>query len=192
MGYSKTIARGVVPLVVSSLISGIAAACVTVGADPSGSPLESPNPASASSLTPGDDMPLATLTIAPVDPAIAPVSRSDPGSEAREALEKCGVRDAKGLDAVAGMGLVPKARDAVKYTRLFGTEPEINVDAPAWVIQMSGRVDWGTEWANNPVCVVIAGEQYFFITEAYGEGSTITVPKRIAPDPEVSLPSLAP
>jgi hypothetical protein len=96
------------------------------------------------------------------------------------------------------MGLVPRARDVPRYARMFGTEPELQTDAPAWVIQLVGRIDYREYWANNPVCVVIDGRSWIFAPEAYGGPSAetgqdaVNPNPSIAPDPPFRLPPLAP
>lgn len=107
------------------------------------------------------------LPTAPVDPAIEPVSRTHPSREAAAALKTCGVIGRR-LDQVAGVGRVEHATDVKRYARMFGTEPELKTDAPAWVIQFEGRVDYAGYWADNPVCVVIDGRPSTFAPEAYG------------------------
>ena len=69
---------------------------------------------------------------------------------------------------VAGMGLVPHARDVPEYAYLWGMEPEIQTDRPAWVIQLAGRVNFGAGWADDPVCIVVDGKPTIFAPWANG------------------------
>jgi hypothetical protein len=142
--------------------------------------------------------PVRPLPSAPIDPAIEPVSRTEPGAGAAAALKACGIGRLPRLDQIAGMGLVPRARDVPRYARMFGTEPELRTDAPAWVIQLAGRIDYRVYWADNPVCVVIDGRSWIFAPEAYGGPNAETGEDAVnpnpsnAPDPPFRLPPLAP
>ena len=146
-------------------------------------------------LTPPPVRPLPSV---PIDGTIEPVSRSRPGAAAAAALAACGVDRPPRLDTVAAMGLVSHAHDVPRYARMFGTEPELQTDAPAWVIQLAGRIDYAGHWADNPVCVVIGGQHWTFAPEVYGgpdaeTGQQVFNPNpSIAPDPPFRLPSLAP
>jgi hypothetical protein len=107
-------------------------------------------------------------------------------------MSACGVGQQR-IEQVAGMGLIPHSRDVASYARMFGTEPEIASESPAWVIQLSGRVDYAGYWADNPVCVFVDGKASTYAPEAYGdrEGHFNPNPSR-APDPPLALPPLAP
>jgi hypothetical protein len=149
----------------------------------------------SAALTPPPVRPLPSV---PIDGTIEPVSRSRPGAAAAAALAACGVDRPPRLDTVAAMGLVSHAHDVPRYARMFGTEPELQTDAPAWVIQLAGRIDYAGHWADNPVCVVIGGQHWTFAPEVYGgpdaeTGQQVFNPNpSIAPDPPFRLPSLAP
>jgi hypothetical protein len=90
------------------------------------------------------------------------------------------------------MGHVPHTRDVPRYARMFGTEPELDSDAPAWVIQLAGRVDFGDNWADNPVCMVVDGHSTIFTPETYGGVEGFKPNESIAPAPNFSLPPLDP
>ena len=160
--------------------------------------------------TPGGTAPppaMATETLPagpPVDTTIEPVSATAPSPEAAEVLEACQARDF-GLDRVAGMGLVPRARDVPKYTRLVGVEPEIHTDRPAWVITFRGILRLGARgsalrggrrdpvYAADPTCVVIDGVPFFYLTGPAGtDPDNLTVPPIEVGEPSLALPPLAP
>lgn len=133
----------------------------------------------------------------PIDLSIAAVSRSDPSPAAQAALSACGASGPKGVGVttafvISGMGLVPHARDVPEYVPLWGIEPEIQTDKPAWVIQMAGRVDWGDSWGVDPVCVVIDGASSMFEPGTYGRGTQTVVPPTPSRSPTRALPPLAP
>ena len=148
----------------------------------------------------------AALSVAPsTNPAsdLSPVSRSSPDAAASAALDLCSITDTKGAfgangalgnDIVVGMGLVPHARDAAKYVRLVGVEPEIQTDDPAWLITTKGSIQLplGPKmW--DPTCVVVHGEANWFSTGDYqaDDGSLVT-PMPLKNQPPLGLPALAP
>jgi hypothetical protein len=92
----------------------------------------------------------------PVDQSIEPVSLSNPSLDAAEALEICHVLDLHGVEKVSGMGRIEDAQ-AVLYAALTGKEPEIDTDAPAWLITFRGEVPMPTlhEMWIDPTCVVV-------------------------------------
>jgi len=130
------------------------------------------------------------------------VSRSSPDASASAALDLCSITDttsamgprgALGIDVVVGMGFVTHARDAVKYVRLAGVEPEIQTDHPAWLIATKGPIQLplGPKmW--NPTCVVIDGEANWFITGDYEDDGVIVTPLPLKAEPVFALPALAP
>ena len=130
----------------------------------------------------------------PVDTSIAPVSLSNPSPEARQVLDLCQVTPDH-VNAVAGMGQIPHARDATHYAGLVGVEPQIQTDAPAWIVQLRGPIDFriaNQTWI-DPVCIVVNGAQLFYAvgpTRSDIDG-TISTPLPAAP-PDRSLPPLAP
>jgi hypothetical protein len=81
---------------------------------------------------------------------------------------------------------------------MFGTEPELQTDAPAWVVQLAGRIEYAGYWADNPVFVVIGIEHWTFAPEAFGVPNAETGQEgfnpnpSIAPDPPFRLPPLEP
>src|SRR5262245_27064912 len=72
------------------------------------------------------DIPVPALPSVPVDWSLTPVSRGNPGAEARAALDLCVRPEDSG--AVAGMALLPSARDVKKYMFTNGKEPELQDD----------------------------------------------------------------
>lgn len=174
------------------LVSGCQASGTSTG-QPDGKD-DAPNAASPTATA----SPSASTTGRPVNPSIEPVSRSNPSREATAALIACGASGLKGIGvttefAIAGMGRVPHARDIPEYAYLWGVEPEIQTDSPAWVIQMAGRVDVdATHWADDPVCVVIDGKGTVFAPWASGtrrESFPLVSPPT---SPTRALPTLAP
>lgn len=178
-------------LVASTIL--IAAACATLEPDAPatrGPTRTSPDVQAAASDAPGGvaQQPPA----APVDTALTQVSRSNPGPEAGAILDLCG---AAGFDlaGISGMAKVAHARDLPRYVRLTGREPEIQTDAPAWVVAYSGRMTLprALGWAEDPICVVIDGERTVFLTGRHGRGDVESEPLPV-PGPPFSLPPLAP
>jgi hypothetical protein len=49
----------------------------------------------------------------------------------------------------------------------------------------------GLGWADDPTCVVIGGERFVFMTGDHGRGD-VTFGALDVPEPELSLPPLAP
>ena len=93
---------------------------------------------------------------------------------------------------IAAMGLVAHARDVPEYVNLWGMEPEIQTDKPAWVIQMAGRVELGSGWADDPVCVVVDGSATVFAPTTNGTATETIVPPTPPRSPTLALPPLAP
>ena len=146
---------------------------------------------SASSLSTG----LPTAPPAPpIDPSIQQVSAAHPASDAQQALQLCEAYDL-GLDRVSGMGLIPRARNAVNYARLSALAPFLASDSPAWVVQFRGQVNrlpLGQGWI-DPTCVVIDGTQQFFATGPVVDLATGHLVRRYWPaNPSWSLPPLGP
>jgi hypothetical protein len=131
---------------------------------------------------------LAPVTVPPAEP----VSRSSPSREAAAALKACGATGGR-IANVAGMGHIPAARLAADYVELWGVEPELQSDDPAWIIAFKGRVDLGRGyWADDPICVVVDGHATTFAPSTSGRGDrTETAP----PPPSrtrTGLPALLP
>lgn len=132
----------------------------------------------------------------PIDPAITPVSVSDPFSAAGRALRDCLADQYLGPIAITGIGRIPHARDAVRYVPLTGLEPEIQTDDPAWIITYSGEVPMlkgGEDWI-DPTCIVVAGHGGFYATgpvRNLGSG-VVTAPVPPLVEPDLVLPSPLP
>lgn len=193
-----TVARA---FLAGSLTIAMAACVMAPGAPGANSRQEAPSIAAAPEV-PGDDPgtqapsvePVAPVSPErPVDATLAAVSRSNPGAAASEVLDLCYV-DAFGVDAIAGMAEVPRARDLPMYVNLVGVEPEIRTDAPAWVISFRGKVTLprGLGWAIDPTCVVIDGERTLFLTGPHGRGDNQVDPLPVPNPPTLALPPLAP
>jgi hypothetical protein len=188
-----------------SLLAGIVAVLVaacTVSASPTPSADPSPSPDGVAPAEPSAPPPAASptpSTVRTVDPTIEPVSASAPSPDARKVMELCLALKLSGevdVEHVAGMGLIPHARDAVRYVPLTGREPELETDEPAWLIQLRGEIllprGFGT--AFDPTCVVVGGDRYLYITGPIfhrGE-TTLTTPLPIETPPDLLLPPLAP
>jgi hypothetical protein len=134
-----------------------------------------------------------------VEPAtvtsIEPVSLSNPSPEAAAALRICQV-DTIGPDMVSGMGRIPEARDAVRYVPLTGLEPEIQTDAPAWIVTFNGEVPMpksGEIWI-DPTCIVVGGGGGLYATGPVENSSShVTVtPMPVKQQPDLALPPLQP
>lgn len=126
----------------------------------------------------------------PVDASIEPVSLSDPSSEAADALRICQVADNIGADMVSGMGRIDHARDAVRYASLTGVEPEIQTDAPAWIVTFKGEVPMpmsGETWI-DPTCIVVGGDGGFYAT---GPVKILSSDVTVTPLPGKQKPGLA-
>ncbi len=87
--------------------------------------------------------------------------------------------------------MVPHAIDVPRYTYLWGIEPEIQTDAPAWVIQFNGKIALRRGWAIDPVCVVIDGTPFTYAPKQYFDGSKVVTPSNPS-KPTLALPPLAP
>lgn len=180
------------------VVSGIlVAACAAPPPNTTGIAASSPSPverttlpSGASSASPG------AATVLPIDPSVEPVALSALSPEAASVLQICQVLDNIGTDRVAGMGKIDHARDAVHYAWLTGLEPEIQTDAPAWVVAFKGEVPMpmsGEVWV-DPTCIVVDGDGGFYATgpvRILASGVTVTPPPaRVKPDR--ALPPLLP
>jgi hypothetical protein len=170
-----------------ALVSMTLAGCTVAGGQ-AGSTPPSSFPADMVGGTPGPQDRNDTI-----DVGIPPVSATSPSADARAALEACGAY-ARGLDTVAAMGEIPSARLAPTYVPLWGVEPEIQTDSPAWIVVFNGRIELGRGyWAEDPVCVVIGGVATTFMPGPYGRGDERTdPPSPPSGGPTRSLPPLAP
>lgn len=142
----------------------------------------------------------ATPVALPVDSSLTPVSRSSPSSQAARAFDLCGVADLRDSAAsapssaiadfsqVAGMALVPSARDVGKYMPTYGSEAELKTDQPAWVIQFTGSIPTRQGPRSNLTCVVIG--DFPIVYSAFGDGTSTPAPG--VRQPTFALPSLQP
>jgi hypothetical protein len=101
-----------------------------------------------------------------------------------------------GRATVAGMGLIPRARDLWKYAPLTGREPQLSSSRPAWLIQFHGPIPMPVsdeEWI-DPICVVIDGAGGFLATGPvrHLDSGTIESPPPPARPPVWTVPPLAP
>lgn len=123
-------------------------------------------------------------------PALEAVSLSSMSAEAVAALSACG---SAGADTVGGMAFVPRARDVPLYVPLWGTEPELQSDRPAWVVAMDGKVEFARGyWAIDPICVVVDEVPTIFAPSGYGRGDHASAPVASPPVPRGVLPPLLP
>ena len=121
---------------------------------------------------------------------------SDPSSEATDALRICQVLDNIGADKVSGMGEIGHARDAVRYVWLTGAEPEIQSDAPAWIVTFRGEVPMpmsGEIWI-DPTCIVVGGDGGLYSTGPVKHPSmgVTSTPLPAKQKPDLALPPLQP
>jgi hypothetical protein len=130
-----------------------------------------------------------------VDNNIEPVVLTNPSADAAIAIRLCGVEDR--ADQVVGMGRVTPGRSAPNYVPLTGREPEIDTDEPAWVVEFAGelrfftRSNAGVVTATDPVCVVVAGEPYWFLTGPFRTAQgDMTIPAGPETTPSLALPPL--
>jgi hypothetical protein len=142
----------------------------------------------------------ATLAVLPVDDSLQAVSISNPGADAAKALELCGVADLHDAQStppnsaiadygqVAGMALVGSARNVGRYMPTYGTEPELQTDQPAWVIQFKGPIFTRGGMRPNLTCVVIGNSHILY--DAFGDNAATPAPG-VKP-PSLALPSLTP
>ena len=128
----------------------------------------------------------------PVDPAIQPVSVSNPPAAAARTFEVCLVNELvarNGIGVIAGIGRIDHASDAIHYARLTRREPELQTDKPAWLVQFRGdiRLPGGGRAFVDPTCIVVeGGDGGFFATggvrdPASGNAST-PLPDAVSPD----------
>jgi hypothetical protein len=125
---------------------------------------------------------------------------SDPETGAAEALDACWITDSQhvlaasyGFAVVGGMAKVTPARDAPKYVRLWGTEPQIKTDKPAWIISIKGEIVLPPDiQERDPTCVVVEGDAVWYATGASlidGEWVPAAAPPK---EPTATLPALVP
>jgi hypothetical protein len=91
----------------------------------------------------------------PLDPAVKPVSISSASADEQRALDMC-ISFTFRVEDVAGMGKIPRARDAYKYVPLTGREPDLKNDRPAWIVAFQGelRLPRRAERAKDPICLI--------------------------------------
>jgi hypothetical protein len=172
----------------------VVVAALTIRAQPSGNGTQSVGAAGVGSGYVegelGSVSPIAPT--APVDSAIAPVSRTSPSADAKSVFAKCNV-DYYGLDNVAGMGKVADAHDVARYVPLQAAEPELQTTDAAWVVAFRGKFDLprGLGWTIDPVCVVVNGEPILYLPNGAGHGEATPKPREV-PKPDLALPPLAP
>lgn len=130
-----------------------------------------------------------TLPAVPVDASLVAVSRSTPSAEAEEALNLC-VRP-QDYAAVAGMARLANGGEVKKYMLTNGAEPELEVDAPVWMVQLKGPIHyrWGTPF--NPVCVVIDGVPTIYVPYGSVERPDTPAPPDFVA-PKLALPPMVP
>ena len=135
-------------------------------------------------------------TSSPMPTGVVGVSASHPSADAAAAMEACQVGQLIPLTQVVGMARLASARDVPRYVPLTGREPEIQTDAPAWVIQVSGDVSAvrnGEVW-KDPTCVVIDDQSGFYATGRVTNVASgkVSAPGPPAIPPDSKLPPLLP
>ena len=129
------------------------------------------------------------------EPTISPVSISNPNPGAKDAFERCHIGDMIPIEKVAGMGQVPSARDLLHYVPLSGREPQLQVESPAWVIQIKGEVQQrGNEIWIDPTCIVTANDFGFYATGPVKNSETgqVLEPEPPSKPPDRTVPPLVP
>jgi hypothetical protein len=168
-------------------------ACVSSGGAPSTAAPEAPVSPSAN-LQPTATADAATTL--PPDPAIVPVSASNPSAEANEVFAKCHIGDMVLLKAVTSMGKIASAQDLEHYVPLTGREPQLSEPGPAWIVTVHDSLPQpgSTELWSDPTCVVTDQEFGWFATGPVTDTSTDKViqPEAPAKPPDRGLPPLAP
>lgn len=137
----------------------------------------------------------AADALATSDPGLRAVSLSESYGDSADAMALCGVGEHR--DLVSGAAHVMHAKDLPKYVRLSGNEPEIQTDAPAWVVAYQGVVRLpvrGLRYAYvdqiDPTCVVIDGESSWFTTGEIRNPDGTVIEPSLLPAPAGTLPPL--
>lgn len=149
-----------------------------------------PSTAPASTAAPKEVV-AAPAADPPIDTSLRAISLSSMADDAKEAFAQCvGDGDEK---LVAGMALLPSAREVPRYGWWFGKPPELQTDSQAWVIQFGGDVSTRFGIYHDPTCVVIDGVGTFYNTNgATRPDGKKTERSELAKPPELRLPPLEP
>ena len=142
----------------------------------------------------------------PIDATIASVSASSLSPDWATFLDACGIAHSQpanngqglGTKVISGIGVVAHAREIVKYAPL-GPAPEIQTDAPAWVITTHGWFAVGLSDAANgiesldPTCFAVAVPSNFLWASTGGtrQGTKVQPPLAF-PAATLRLPPLQP
>jgi hypothetical protein len=129
----------------------------------------------------------------PIDPSIAPVSKSHPSPDALAALKRCGLAAAD--PSITAMGKVGTA-SIFEYLPLYGPEPEIaEAKGEIWVIQRTGNFDEisrasGPITVVNPTCAVIDDFPYHYLLYGWTASDGTHTPRPGQVTPTLALPPL--
>ena len=135
--------------------------------------------------------PATTVNEPPVDSTLMPVSLSKASEEASTALHLCVTEGQEKL--VGGMAQVPSAQDVPRYGWFYGSPPELETDAPAWVVQYQGDMASRLGTLHDPTCVVIDGRRTIFATGGYTNPQGVLRERsKLAIPPQLALPPLEP
>lgn len=108
-------------------------------------------------------------TSAPAD--ANPVSLSSPSQQAAQGIAACAVTQYKAQ--IKGMAILAHARELPEFVPLTGREPEIQSDAPVFVVQFQGTVRLPLRGGpgsaaytdiDGPTCVVYGGDATWYLT----------------------------
>lgn len=134
------------------------------------------------------DRPAAAGSL-PVDSSLTPISRSDPGPEAKAALSLCGLDG--GDPRIVGAAKLPSSEAIPTYAPVKG--PELGRTAePAWLFQLKGDYVGRRFTYVDPTCAVIDGDPYMYVSNGKRvDGKQIPVPPVENP-PTMALPPMVP
>jgi hypothetical protein len=99
-----------------------------------------------------------------------------------------------GFKGIKGAAKITPARDLPTYVPLWGTEPEIQTDDPAWVFWFEGVVTIPIDITErDPVCVVVHGEpSWFSVGASYLDGEWVAAKPPPGGGPTKALPAVTP
>lgn len=127
---------------------------------------------------------------------ILAVSATSQAADQMQATDACWITDSAhqlvasfGFKGLKGAAKVTPARAVPEFVPLFGTEPEIQTDEPAWVFAFEGQMVLPPNIVErDPTCVVVNGDATWYSTGAsYIDGQWVeasappTLPSRQLP-----------
>jgi hypothetical protein len=132
-------------------------------------------------------------------PGVTAVSLSSTSGDAAAGILACGVR--KYAANIQGMGIVASARTLPQFVRLTGREPEIQSDAPVFVVEFTGPLRLPLRGGvgsaayrdiDNATCAVIDGWPIWYATGSWVDSLGNRGAPEQAPMPDKSLPTPLP